>query len=68
MKIKNDGKDVLEVCQFSHDYLTKINNKYDISKLLDCITTRYNRCSFERVIGCLMEYSGERYFSIWRDK
>ena len=51
----------------THDYLTKINNKYDISKLLDCITTRYNRCSFERVIGCLMEYSGERYPSLFGD-
>ena len=39
----------------THDYLTLINNKYDISKLLDCILTRYNRCSFERVIACLLQ-------------
>jgi hypothetical protein len=39
----------------THDYLTYINSKYDISKLLDCVLTRYNRCSFERVIACLLQ-------------
>ena len=39
----------------THDYLTEINNKYDISKLLGCILSRYNRCSFERVIACLLQ-------------
>ena len=39
----------------THDYLQQIHAKYDISKLLDCIITRYNRCSFERVIGCLLQ-------------
>lgn len=38
-----------------HNYLTKINNKYDISKLLNLVLNRYNRCSFERVIACLLE-------------
>ena len=38
-----------------HDYLLHINNKYDISKLLDLVLTRYNRCSFERVIACLLQ-------------
>jgi hypothetical protein len=38
-----------------HDFLSYINNKYDISKLLDLILTRYNRCSFERVIACLLQ-------------
>jgi hypothetical protein len=38
-----------------HDYLTYINNKYDISKLLDCVLNRYNRCSFERVFACLLQ-------------
>jgi hypothetical protein len=37
----------------THAYLTFINNKYDISKLLDYVLVRYNRCSFERVIACL---------------
>ena len=39
----------------TYDYLTKINSKYDISKLLDFVLTRYNRCSFERVIACLLQ-------------
>ena len=38
-----------------HDYLIDINNKYDISKLLNYVLNRYNRCSFERVIGCLLQ-------------
>jgi len=37
-----------------HDYLLSINEKYNISKLLDVVLTRYNRMSFERVIGCLL--------------
>jgi len=39
----------------THAYLEHINNKYDISKLLDFVVSRYNRCSFERVIGCLLQ-------------
>jgi hypothetical protein len=39
----------------THDYLTMLNSHYDISKLLDYVNTRYNRCSFERVIGCLLQ-------------
>jgi hypothetical protein len=39
----------------SHNYLVYINNKYDISKLLNCVLTRYNRCSFERVLACLLQ-------------
>jgi hypothetical protein len=38
-----------------HDYLIHINNKYDISKLLDVVLNRFNRCSFERVIACLLQ-------------
>jgi len=38
-----------------HDYLTEINNKYDISKLLGCVLNRNNRCSFERVLACLLQ-------------
>ena len=41
----------------SHDYLKFINEKYDISKLLDLVKTRYNRISFERVIGCLLQFN-----------
>jgi len=39
----------------THDYLTYINSKYDISKLLDCVLTRYNRCSLERVLACMLQ-------------
>lgn len=39
----------------THDYLTYVNNKYDISKLLNVVKNRYNRCSFERVIACLLQ-------------
>lgn len=44
----------------SHDFLILINNLYDISKLLDVVLTRYNRCSFERVIACLLQKNGEK--------
>ena len=36
-------------------YLMYVDNKYDISKLLDHVVTRFNRCSFERVIACLLQ-------------
>jgi ribonuclease HII len=39
----------------THDYLTSINNKYDISMLLEHILNRHNRCCFERIIGCLLQ-------------
>ena len=44
----------------THDYLTYINNKYDISKLLDYVLNRHNRCSFERVIACLLQKEGKK--------
>ena len=43
----------------THDYLTYVNSKYDISKLLDYVLDRYNRCSFERVIACLLQKEGK---------
>ena len=39
----------------THDYLTFIQNKYDISKLLGVISTREDRMAFERVIACLLQ-------------
>lgn len=39
----------------SHNYLSAINRKYDISKLLGHVLNKYNRCSFERVIACLLQ-------------
>jgi len=42
----------------THDYLTYIHNIYDIHKFLECVKSRYNRCSFERVIACLLQKDG----------
>ena len=39
----------------SHDFLTRVYQKYDLSVLLDLVLTRHNRCSFERVIACLLQ-------------
>ncbi len=39
----------------THNYLLEINNKYNISILLEFIITRFNRCSFERIIACLLQ-------------
>ena len=39
----------------SHNYLRGINNSYKIHKLLNYVMTRYNRCSFERVIATLLQ-------------
>ena len=52
-----------------HNFLTFINNKYDLSKLLDVVLTRYNRCSFERVIACLLqkEHKAEVLFGTIHD-
>lgn len=44
----------------THDYLSNINNKYNISKLLDLVLKRYNRCSFERVLDCLLQFDGKK--------
>ena len=39
----------------THDFLSEVNSKYNISILLDYVLTRHNRSSFERVIGCLLQ-------------
>ena len=39
----------------THDFLTKINKKYKLDKLLPHVTTRYHRKSLERVIGCIIQ-------------
>jgi hypothetical protein len=39
----------------THEYLTYINRKYDLSKLLNVVLTRFNRCSFERVLATLLQ-------------
>ena len=39
----------------THEYLTFINSKYEIKKLLDRVLTRFNRMSFERVVAVLLQ-------------
>lgn len=43
------------MCIITHDYLTDINNIYDISKLLGHVICREDRIAFERVIACLLQ-------------
>lgn len=42
-----------------HDFLVYLNGKYDFNKLLPGVLTRYNRCSFERVIACMLQKEGK---------
>jgi hypothetical protein len=56
----HENKDLWKGCFggmsiITHDYLIDINNQYDISKLLECILTRGDRCCFERVFACLLQ-------------
>ena len=39
----------------THDYLTFVNNKYNLHKLIGCINNRRLRMCFERVIACLLQ-------------
>ena len=39
----------------NHDFLTYLNNKYNICNLLSKITTRDDRIAFERVIACMVQ-------------
>ena len=43
----------------NHDFLTHLNNKYNISNLLTQITTRDRRCAFERVIACIFQFENK---------
>ena len=44
------------MCIITSDFLQLINNKYNISNLLNYVLTRYNRISFERVLGCIFNF------------
>ena len=39
----------------THDFLMQVNNKYDLSTLIDAVKTRHDRMSFERVFACLLQ-------------
>ena len=40
----------------THDFLSEVNSKFNLERLIPAIQTRYNRCSFERVIATLFQY------------
>ncbi len=42
----------------SHKFLLKLNNVYNLTTLVNNITTRRNRMSFERLIACTMIHAG----------
>lgn len=44
----------------THDFLTHVNNKYNLSILLDYIINRTNRMCFERVFGCILQKEAPR--------
>ena len=52
------------MCIIEYDFLLYINKKYNLNKLINLILSRYNRCSFERVIACILqkEYPKEVLF------
>lgn len=43
----------------SYDYLKVLHDKYGIHNLLGSIRTRFNRMSFERVLGCMLKENHE---------
>jgi len=51
----------------SHNYLTHVNNKYEICKLIDCVRKRFNRSSFERVLACLLQISSQKVEPLFGD-
>ena len=60
-----DNKNLWKGCYggmsvITHDFLLSVNKKYDISKLLNLINSRFNRCSFERVIACLLQITAKK--------
>jgi len=38
-----------------HDFLKQLDNKYNLSNMLNVIHTRHNRMSFERVFACILQ-------------
>jgi hypothetical protein len=42
-----------------YDYIKMLDDKYTLSNLLNSILNRYNRCSFERVVACMLQANGK---------
>lgn len=45
----------------THDFLKFLDNKYNLSNLLNKVKTRYNRCSFERVFATMCQFNHKYY-------
>jgi hypothetical protein len=41
------------MCYINHTFLDKINNKYNIIKLIDVVHNRSDRCALERIFGII---------------
>lgn len=39
----------------NHDFLSRVNSKYEFAKLVDHIKTRDQRCCFERILACMLQ-------------
>ena len=44
----------------NYDFLKKIDDKYNLNKLIDVITNRDYRCAFERIIACILQKEGKK--------
>ena len=44
-----------------YHYLKYVNDLYNLDLLIPHITSRFNRCSFERVIACLLSKNSNYY-------
>lgn len=61
----HDNKNLWKGCfgcmsVITHDFLSYIQSTHDICLLLDHIYTRFHRCSFERVLACLLQFHAEK--------
>ena len=50
------------ICYINHNFLLHIERKYNLSKLVNVIQCRADRCSLERIMGLLfdIEYPNTR--------
>jgi len=44
-----------------HTFLKRLDARYDLTRLVDGVATRYNRMSLERVWACLLQKEGEKH-------
>lgn len=49
------------MCAINISFLRIINKVYKFELLIPCISTRYNRSSFERVLGVILPYQAMKY-------